>query len=162
MDAHGARVLLLAQDCAELNPRKLRQAAIRWVKAKPFLPKASELHAIVEDMDSAEFQQQLTEEALQVACDERNAWAKKIGQDWWYRVVTIDRGGEPVLTTEKLEGLRAIEERDRSEGRRTEWYKPTPADLASINAFVAQCMANDMSQKEFAALVRRTGGAPRA
>lgn len=161
MQAHGARVALLAQDCADLNPRKLREAAVRWAKAKPFLPKASELHYLVQDIESAEYQAQETTGTLQASCDERNEWAKRVGLDWWYRVVTIDRGGEPVRTREKLEGLRAIEARDWAEGRRPEWYKPTEADLASIHEFVDKCAANDLSQKEFAALVRRTGGAPR-
>lgn len=161
MDAHGARVLLLAQDCAQLNPAKLRQAAERWARSKPFLPKASELHAIVEHLSSEEWQAENREEALQASCDERNAWAKKLGMDWWYRVITIERGGEPTRTVEKLEGGRADEERAKAEGRRTEWYKPTEADLASIHEFVDQCIANDLSQQEFAALVRRTGGAPR-
>lgn len=161
MQAHGARVALLAQDCADLNPLKLKNAAMRWAKAKPFLPKASELHSIVEDMESSEWREQNGTEALQMFCDEKNDWARRLGADWWWRVAVIDRGGEKVRTTEKLEGWRAIEERDRAEGRRTNWYKPTDADLASINTFVADCAEKDLSQQEFASLVRRTGGAPR-
>lgn len=162
LQSHAARVSLLARDCADLNPLKLRHAATRWAKNKPFLPKASELRVIVEDMESDEWREQHHAEALQMFCDEKNEWAKRLGADWWYRVVTIDRGGEPIRSTEKLEGWRAIEERNRAEGKRTEWYKPTPADLASIKAFVRQQMDNGLSQKEFNALVRRTGGAPRA
>lgn len=161
LQSHAARVALLAKDCADLNPDMLRVAATRWARAKPFLPKASELHAIIEDMASAQWRDEQSSEALQHSCDERNAWAKRIGVDWWWRVITIDRGGEPARTTEKLEGWRAVEERDKSEGRRTEWYKPTDADLESINQFIAKCMDNDLSQKEFNQLVRKTGGAPR-
>lgn len=161
LQAHSSRVALLTHDCADLNPLKLRHAAMRWAQHKPFMPKASELRAIVEDMESAEWKEQNRDEALQMFCDEKNDWARRLGADWWWRVVTIDRGGEKIRSTEKLEGWRAIEERDRSERRRTEWYKPTPADLASIHAFVDDCMAKDLSQREFAALVQRTGGAPR-
>lgn len=161
LQSHAARVALLAQDCADLNPSMLRSAATRWARAKPFLPKASELHAIIEDMASAKWRDEQTGESLRASCDERNAWAKRIGLDWWWRVITIDRGGEPVRATEKLEGLRAVEERNRAEGRRTEWYKPTPADLASIHDYIAKAADNDLSQQEFASMVRRTGGAPR-
>lgn len=161
LQAHAARVALLAQDCADLNPLKLRHAAMRWAQNRPFMPKASELRAIVNDMESEEWRAQNSAESLQLFCDEKNAWAKRIGAEWWYRVVTIDRGEGTVRTVERLEGWRAQEERDKTERRRTEWYKPTPADLASIQQFIAQCAERDLSQQEFNALVRRTGGAPR-
>jgi hypothetical protein len=154
-------VALLAQDCVDLNPMKLRHAAMRWAKHKPFMPKASELRAIVEDMESAQWREENRAEALQMFCDEKNDWAQRIGADWWYRVVTIDRGGEPLRSVEKLEGWRAIEQRNRAARKRTEWYKPTPADLANTNAYVAKAIDNGLSQEEFNAMVRRTGGAPR-
>lgn len=47
MDAHGARVALLAEDMADADPHLLELAIDRWVGIKPFLPKASELRALV-------------------------------------------------------------------------------------------------------------------
>ncbi|MDR2880500.1 MAG: hypothetical protein LBV29_01170 [Azoarcus sp.] len=160
LQAHAGRVALLAQDCADLNPLKLRHAAMRWAQHKPFLPKACELRAIVEDMESEEWKAGNTAENLQIVCDERNDWARRIGADWWYRVITIERGEGKVCTVEKLEGRKARDEQARAGGTRIEWYRPTLADLASIHAFARRCMEQDMTQQEFNALVQRTGGAP--
>lgn len=49
---------------------------------------------------------------LQAFCDRNNAMAKRIGEDWWYRVVTIPRpGGKTQQVVDKLTGLQAIEHR---------------------------------------------------
>lgn len=50
LDAHAARVALLAEDVADAEPWKLQQAIDRWVRAKPFLPKASELREIMAEI----------------------------------------------------------------------------------------------------------------
>lgn len=47
LEAHAARVALLAEDLADAEPWKLQQAIAQWVRAKPFLPKASELIEIM-------------------------------------------------------------------------------------------------------------------
>lgn len=44
-EAHAARIALLAEDCADLDPRWLEAAAREWVKRSPFLPKACELRS---------------------------------------------------------------------------------------------------------------------
>lgn len=42
-EAHAARIMLLAQDCADLPVEHLRTAAEEWRRTKPFLPRACEL-----------------------------------------------------------------------------------------------------------------------
>ncbi len=44
-DAHAARVALLAEDCADIDPEWLDEAARRWARAEPFMPRACELRA---------------------------------------------------------------------------------------------------------------------
>lgn len=50
MEAHSARVALLAEDVADADPDRLQQAVDRWVATKPFLPKASELREIMAEI----------------------------------------------------------------------------------------------------------------
>lgn len=50
MEAHAARVALLAEDMADADLNRLSQAIDRWVASKPFLPKASELREIMADI----------------------------------------------------------------------------------------------------------------
>lgn len=40
---HAARIALLAEDCADLNPNWLDMAAREWARKEPFLPRACEL-----------------------------------------------------------------------------------------------------------------------
>ncbi len=55
-----------------------------------------------------------------------------------------------------------LRERQSANGKpEEEFYEPTPEDLASIKAYIAKAMARGMTQEEFNAHVRRTGGAPR-
>jgi hypothetical protein len=42
-EAHAARIMLLAQDCADLPAEHLSAAAAEWRRTKPYLPKACEL-----------------------------------------------------------------------------------------------------------------------
>lgn len=42
-EAHAARIALLAEDCADLDPEWIDEAAREWAKAEPFLPRACEL-----------------------------------------------------------------------------------------------------------------------
>lgn len=42
-EAHAARVALLAEDCADINPEWLDGAARDWAQRHPFMPKACEL-----------------------------------------------------------------------------------------------------------------------
>jgi hypothetical protein len=42
-DAHAARVALMAEDCADIDPDWLDEAARDWAKAEPFMPRACEL-----------------------------------------------------------------------------------------------------------------------
>src|SRR5690606_9244904 len=72
LQAHASRVAPLAQDWADLNPLKLRHAAMRWAQNKPFMPKASELRLIVGDMESDDWRAQNGTESLQMFCDEKN------------------------------------------------------------------------------------------
>lgn len=48
LDAHAARVALLAEDMADAEPWKLQQAIARHVARSPFLPKASDLNEIMD------------------------------------------------------------------------------------------------------------------
>lgn len=50
MDAHAARVALLAEDLAEVSPRLLSLAIDRHVAKSPYLPKASDLLEIIADL----------------------------------------------------------------------------------------------------------------
>ncbi len=50
MEAHAARVALLAEDLSDAEPKRLEAAIDRWVGAKPFLPKASELREIMAEI----------------------------------------------------------------------------------------------------------------
>lgn len=45
-DAHAARVALLAEDCADLDPEWLDYAAREWAKAEPFMPRACEIRDV--------------------------------------------------------------------------------------------------------------------
>jgi hypothetical protein len=45
-DAHAARVALLAEDCADLDPDWLDAAAREWAKTEPFMPRACELREL--------------------------------------------------------------------------------------------------------------------
>lgn len=159
MQAHGARVMLLAADMADANPLKLRHAIARWVAAKPFLPKASELRAIIDDIRARE--SEMGAEGLEAWCEERNVWAKSIGADWWYRVCTRTVDGIRQFYVEKLEGWRAIEQRAHAERKPIQWYKPTPEDAAAIHSYAAQCVAEGMTQEQFNTHLRKTGGCPR-
>lgn len=47
LEAHAARVALLAEDMAEAEPWKLQQAIARHVAHSPYLPKASDLNEIM-------------------------------------------------------------------------------------------------------------------
>ena len=40
---HAARVVLLAQDCADVDPQLLDAAACEWARNEPFFPRACEL-----------------------------------------------------------------------------------------------------------------------
>lgn len=42
-DAHAARVALLAEDCADIDPEWLDVAAREWAKNEPFMPRACEI-----------------------------------------------------------------------------------------------------------------------
>lgn len=42
-DSHAARVVLLAEDCADIPDDWIDEAARRWAKAEHFLPRACEL-----------------------------------------------------------------------------------------------------------------------
>ena len=42
-EAHAARVALLAEDCADIEPEWLDAAARQWAKTQPFFPRACEL-----------------------------------------------------------------------------------------------------------------------
>ena len=50
LEAHAARVALLAEDLAEADPWKLEQAIGRHVSRSPYLPKASDLNEIMADI----------------------------------------------------------------------------------------------------------------
>lgn len=51
LEAHAARVALLAEDMAEADPWKLEQAIGRHVARSPYLPKASDLNEIMADIN---------------------------------------------------------------------------------------------------------------
>lgn len=42
-ESHAARIALLGEDCADINPDYLAEAASDWAKTEPFLPRACEL-----------------------------------------------------------------------------------------------------------------------
>lgn len=44
-ESHAARVALLAEDCADIDPDWLDAAASAWAKREPFMPRACELRA---------------------------------------------------------------------------------------------------------------------
>lgn len=52
-DAHAARVALLAEDCADIDPVWLDAAARQWAKREPFMPRACELRAEADMLRSA-------------------------------------------------------------------------------------------------------------
>lgn len=148
--AHAARVALLASDVADVNPLKLRLAIARWVKDRPYLPKASELRLIAESFD------ELPAADLHMWCADRNAWAERLGMDWWYRVISRPLpDGSPRLEVEKIEGWRAREARAASKGERIEWFKPTEEDVSAIHAKVARFIEQNphCTQAEFNRLV---------
>lgn len=50
LEAHAARVALLAEDLADAEPWKLQQAIAQHVNASPYLPKASDLRELMRDI----------------------------------------------------------------------------------------------------------------
>ena len=101
----------------------------------------------------------LTEEDLRQWCALENRREMTMQAGWWFFVRKSDAG---VHFVDRLEGWKAQEAHGRAARRPVQWYRPTPADTASIHAFVRRCMENGLSQYEFNELVRRTGGAPLA
>lgn len=150
LQAHGAKVALLASDIADLNPLKLRLAIARWVSFKPYLPKASDLRAITEAIIDSE----RDPANLQHWCDDRNVWAARMGMDWWYRIThRALEDGSKRAEVEKLEGTRAIEARAWAEGRPHQQWRPEPGEIEAINAKVSECVQRGMTQAEFSRLV---------
>ena len=148
MQAHGARVALLANDLADIPADRLRAAIARWVSFRPFLPKASELRSIAENLDG----QPLDAEALADWCDERNAWARRIGADWWYRVVRVPmEDGTLRREVQKLDGWKATEARAKAEGRPFVPFAPSEGEAARVNANIAKFIAGNphVTQAEF-------------
>lgn len=147
-DGHAAKFMLLANDLADVDPAKLCIAIDRWVSFNPFPPKASELLAIIESIGDG-----LTTD-LQHWCDERNAWAKRLGVDWWYRVTKRQlEDGSHRREVEKLEGFRAIEARAWAERRPIKAWEPKPGEVEAIHANVRKCIERGMTQAEFNRLV---------
>lgn len=50
LEAHAARVALLAEDMADADPRKLAVAIQQWVATRPYLPKASDLNELMAEI----------------------------------------------------------------------------------------------------------------
>lgn len=48
-EAHAARVALLAEDCADIDPEWVEVASRRWAKEQPFFPRTCELREIALD-----------------------------------------------------------------------------------------------------------------
>lgn len=51
LDAHAARVALLAEDMADVDAGSLARAIDIWVKSRPYMPKASDLHEYIAGLE---------------------------------------------------------------------------------------------------------------
>jgi hypothetical protein len=52
LEAHAARVALLAEDMADADPRKLQLAIQQWAASRPYMPKASDLNEAMAAMSA--------------------------------------------------------------------------------------------------------------
>ncbi|GGN49488.1 hypothetical protein GCM10011349_20150 [Novosphingobium indicum] len=157
LQAHGARIALLSEDMAEANPDLLARAIERWVHVKPYLPKASELHAIIEDMQAAQAPGAFCDLERMVEDGNREARAK--GMDWFFRIAVRHMpDGSRQRYVERLEGWRAEEARRTDAGERSGYWKPEPGEVEDINIRVSRFVSEGWSQHEFNEHVRRTGG----
>lgn len=50
LEAHAARVALLAEDLADADPNKLSAAIDQWVRDWPYMPKASDMRRIMAEI----------------------------------------------------------------------------------------------------------------
>lgn len=157
IEAHAARIALLAEDMAEANPDLLARAIERWVHVKPYLPKASELHAIIEDLQAAQAPGAFCDLERMVEDGNREARAK--GMDWFFRIAVRHMpDGSRQRYVERLEGWRAEEARRTDGGGHAAYWKPEPGEVEDINSRVSRFVSEGWSQQEFNEHVRRTGG----
>ena len=83
LDAHAARVALLAEDLFDAPADALEQAIAIWVRERPFLPKASDLQALV---GSVLHRRQLQDRPMSTSqrqrLDEMNAGLQRDDIEW--------------------------------------------------------------------------------
>jgi hypothetical protein len=92
-DSHAARVMLLAEDCADIPDDWLDVAAARWAKAEPFFPRTCELR------DAALSYGRTLEARLALPSPPVRAAPKPL----------MDRRGEPMSEEETAEVNRILE-----------------------------------------------------
>ncbi len=136
---------LLAEDLAEAKPHLLDAAIARWVGFRPFLPKASELIAIMEAIAAESTPPDMA--ALDAHCDYLNGlhFTKETRTEWFVNSRTREDGA-----TERFCDRRPIREGSS--------WKPAPGEVEAIQAKIAKLVASGMTQAEFNRLVdeRRT------
>lgn len=95
LEAHAARVALLAEDMRDADAGKLEQAIDRWVASKPFLPKASDLREIMAELSAPKGKQEYRD-----VVGIRNAELQAEGSDLrWAWNNPEDRGAGTHLTS---------------------------------------------------------------
>lgn len=85
LEAHGHAIRLLCEDVADVPPHLLEQAAREWVRCKPFMPKASELVGLAQNLQRGAIEgSDYALKRLQDHCDRLNALNG--GRDGWHVV----------------------------------------------------------------------------
>lgn len=148
MQAHAARIALLAEDMAEARPDILEEAISRWVGFKPYLPKASELiaimTAILEKRQAAPQREDLQD---QVARLNALPFAAMLNRRYFLNYRMED--GEKSWFIDHRE--------DRDYHDKPVW-KPASGEMEEIHSKVAKYVAQGWTQHEFNQHVRRTKG----
>ncbi len=127
MQSHGARIALLADDMADADPGALDRAIRRWVNAKPYLPKASELRALI--ADERDRRPVMIEGGrdgsyAQALADQRNAQLTRDDIEWFVapngEVLLRDK---PHWTARRTRELADAAERDRRQFNHRQAYR---------------------------------------
>lgn len=86
-EAFAAKLALLVTDLAELDPGMLERAVQGWVKQNPFMPRASDLRGMVEDIGKMQTGTGLSHiKRMQIIVRECNANLVKwglLGVEWY-------------------------------------------------------------------------------
>jgi hypothetical protein len=88
LGGHAGKLALLVRDVEDLDPGVLQIAVDSWIKRNPFMPRASDLRGLVEDITRMQGGAGMSDaKRKQIILDECNANLRKWGRldQEWYR-----------------------------------------------------------------------------